>query len=72
VTRVFTGRRREFDHANLVGGCKPLIDVLVSMAIIVDDAPKHFTCAYAQRRGDRNETILELMEYVYDEPTSRV
>lgn len=70
VTRVYSGRSREFDHGNLVGGCKPLIDVLVSAAVIQDDAPRHFSCAYHQKHGDRNETILELLEYIYDQPSN--
>jgi len=63
LLRRYAGRKREMDMANLVGGAKPLIDQLTEMEVIVDDAPAHFSCAYAQQRSDENLTVLTLLEY---------
>ena len=62
VRRVYGGRHREMDYANLVGGCKPLIDCLTELAIIVDDSPSHFKCEYIQERGTETYTVLTLQE----------
>ena len=32
-------RRRLLDHDNFVGGCKPLVDVLVNLGLLIDDRP---------------------------------
>jgi hypothetical protein len=42
-------RKRRFDdHANLVGGCKGLIDGLVRAGALVDDSIKWMTAEYHQ------------------------
>jgi hypothetical protein len=60
VTRVYSGRERERDYVNLVGGCKAVVDALVLEGLLVDDAPKFVTDEYKQVRGDRSETWFEL------------
>jgi len=72
MERVYAGRRREMDYANMVGGAKPLVDCLTLAQVIRDDAPKHFMCEYSQRRGDVSETILTLLEVVHDDQTADV
>jgi hypothetical protein len=62
LTREYAHPAREFDYANLVGGCKPLIDILTEEGLIVDDSPSHFACAYDQRKADVTQTILTLVE----------
>ncbi len=62
LRRIYAGRNRELDYANLVGGAKPLIDSLIDTGIIVDDAPAYFKCDYEQERGENNCTVLELLE----------
>lgn len=60
LTRLYGGREKEMDFANLVGGAKPLIDCLTEYEVIVDDAPTYFTCRYSQERGGHSMTILTL------------
>jgi hypothetical protein len=62
ITRIYSGRNRELDYANLVGGAKPLVDALIDAGIIKDDGPKYFLCDYHQERGDNNHTLLKLLE----------
>lgn len=62
LTRLYSGREREMDFANLVGGAKPLIDTLTDYQVIVDDAPTYFSCDYSQERGGRSMTVLTLLE----------
>ena len=42
-------RRKITDHANIVGGCKGLIDALTYNCLIVDDSEKWATFSYDQR-----------------------
>lgn len=69
LTRVYAGRCREYDYANLIGGAKPLIDLLIEMRILIDDSPGHFLCDYVQEPGDANQTILTLLEVSDGRPT---
>jgi hypothetical protein len=64
IERKFAGRRREFDYGNLVGGCKHLIDALVNLGVIYDDAPKYLTVEYRQSKVPDGEagTIITLLE----------
>lgn len=64
LLREYTHPNREMDYANLVGGCKPLIDLLVKFDIIYDDSPTHFSCSYEQLAGDSTRTTLILHEGV--------
>lgn len=45
VTRHSAG---VLDYGNLVGGCKPVLDALVRVGLLVDDSPKWVTEAYQQ------------------------
>jgi hypothetical protein len=49
--RSYTGRQKERDHANLVGGLKLVVDALVNCSVLVDDSPKWFEGHYRQERG---------------------
>lgn len=51
LTRVYSGRQREFDYGNLVGGLKMVTDSLVRERLLVDDSPKWSEQVYLQRRG---------------------
>ena len=66
--RVYTGKSREMDYGNLVGGLKPLGDSLTRNAVIFDDKPSCFKCDYSQRRGDEEIVILTLLEARYATP----
>lgn len=63
VTRFWKHPLKEMDFANFVGGCKPLIDILVQEGIIQDDSPRHFKCDYRQQRADTIATVLTLHSY---------
>lgn len=48
-------RSRTMDHANLVGGAKPIPDILQKLGYIADDSPEHFHCEYIQTKCKRSE-----------------
>jgi len=62
IDRVFNGRGRAYDRGNLVGGCKPLLDALVAVGLLVDDAPTFLEDHYSQRRGDEPGVVVRLEE----------
>jgi hypothetical protein len=54
-------RTRLLDYANLVGGAKPIPDVLKALGYIKDDSPQWFTGIYAQFKvpaGEEKTGIL--------------
>ncbi|MCB2188619.1 MAG: hypothetical protein KQJ78_19535 [Deltaproteobacteria bacterium] len=59
-------RRRILDHDNLVGGCKPLVDVLVTLGLLFDDSPAWLVggkVKYEQhlaRRGEPTGTAIQI------------
>lgn len=55
IMRIFAGRQSAFDHANFVGGCKPLVDALVLAGVLVDDSATHLEDHYRQRRARDGE-----------------
>lgn len=70
ITRLYglsaKGRqKRQYDLENLIGGCKPLIDVLKDYAVIVDDRPNFWRGHYDQVKSpdgiDRVRVVL--LEY---------
>lgn len=60
---VLSYRNRELDHANLVGGCKGLVDELKRLGLIYDDAPKYFEGTYRQAKVPRAEerTVITII-----------
>lgn len=62
VVRWFGTRKRAFDFANFVGGCKPLIDALVEAGLFVNDSPKYFLGYYQQRRSPTGDSVEILVE----------
>jgi len=63
LVREYCYPNKEFDFANLIGGCKPIIDILVKSGVIQDDAPKYFDCVYSQIKADRNQVRLRLLRH---------
>lgn len=53
---------RTLDVDNLVGGCKPLVDALVTAGVLVDDSPEWVTVTYAQGKERRvfGRTLVEV------------
>lgn len=61
-TRHYSGRQQEFDHANLVGGAKGMVDAMVRVGLLVDDSPKWFEAEYRQIRSDRSGLHVRIEE----------
>jgi len=55
IVRIYGGQSKEMDLANLVGGCKELVDSLTQYGVIMDDRPRNFDCKYSQRRAEKGE-----------------
>jgi hypothetical protein len=70
ITRLYgktlSGRWcRPYDWANLVGGCKPLVDTLTNYAVILDDRAECFAGYYLQERSPDgiDRFRIRLLEY---------
>lgn len=61
-TRHYTGREREMDHANMIGGMKGPVDAMVRVGLLVDDSPKWFEATYLQVRSDRSGLHVRIEE----------
>lgn len=55
VTRRYGGRAQKMDRGNLIGGCKPLLDAMTRVGLIVDDKEEFLQDHYYQIRADFNE-----------------
>ncbi len=62
IIRVMGPKSRLYDHANLVGGAKPLVDSIRDNHIVLDDAPPNILIDYDQEIGDRCYTLITLKE----------
>jgi hypothetical protein len=65
ITRQYGARKRRYDDENLVGGGKPLVDVLRDYAVLVDDRPGMWRGYYRQERSPDgvDRIVIRLMEY---------
>lgn len=61
LTRMYTGRERERDRDNLIGGMKAVVDAMVSECLLLDDTSRGAEIYYAQKQGQRG-LIVELAE----------
>lgn len=61
--RIISYRNRLCDFANLVGGSKPIPDILKRRGYILDDKPEFFHCEYEQYQVPRSEerTVIEFL-----------
>lgn len=48
VARYCGKRQRPYDEGNFIGGCRPLMDALVTHGWLVDDTPEWLTASYTQ------------------------
>lgn len=62
LTRLYSGREREWDYGNLVGGCKVVLDAMVDAGLLVDDSPKWSEQIYKQERGAESGLRVEVTE----------
>jgi hypothetical protein len=54
-------RQRLIDYANLVGGAKPIPDILIRLGYLKDDSPRWFACDYFQCCVARAQERTELL-----------
>jgi hypothetical protein len=63
IERFYSGRQRQYDHANLVGGCKAAVDAMVLAGLLVDDSPHWAEIYYRQSRvGNGRDTAVVIQE----------
>jgi hypothetical protein len=51
---------RMLDPSNMVGGCKQLVDALVSEGFFVNDTAAHLTETYMQHKSKRHHTVVRM------------
>lgn len=62
LTRLYSGRQRELDRDNLVGGLKAVVDALRRADLILDDTRRWAQVHYLQERGDRRGLRVQVEE----------
>jgi hypothetical protein len=67
LTRIYSGRQREFDVDNLAGGCKVVVDAMVRAGLLRGDDKASAQVTYRQRkitaiRGSEVGLLVELEE----------
>ena len=62
LTRHYSGKQREFDRGNLIGGCKMILDAMVRESLIVDDKAEYLEDHYGQERSDHSGMSILLEE----------
>lgn len=67
VRRLWGKRRRAFDHDNLVGGGKPLVDALKQHGIITEDNGKNCNISYFQEVSPDGKDYVEITVQEFDD-----
>lgn len=62
LRRVYRPGKRRYDAANLIGGGKHVVDVLVNRGLLKDDAPEWFEGFYEQVPGPADEIHLRFFD----------
>lgn len=62
ITRLYHGRQKVRDPSNLAGGCKMVLDAMVSCGLLVDDAEAWIEAHYYQHPANGEGTWIELIE----------
>lgn len=63
ITRLYGKGKRELDYGNMVGGCKPILDILKKLGYIWDDSPMFIKEKYLQAKNiysDSSDTIIKI------------
>ena len=60
IARHYGKGRRKYDHDNMVGGCKPIIDLLVRQGYLYNDTPEYVEVEYIQVKSDDGEDQIEI------------
>lgn len=66
ITRGWAKGHRAYDYINLVGGAKPIVDVMVEYGYLYDDTPDWLEDYYLQRKSisDKGHIWIMLTELV--------
>lgn len=62
LSRVYGPRKRPYDIANLIGGGKAIVDVLVARGVLVDDSSKWFEGIYKQGPGPADAILIDIYD----------
>jgi hypothetical protein len=62
LRRIYRPGKRPYDVANLYGGSKHIVDVLVNRGILKDDSPKYFEGIYSQQPGPADAIHLRIFD----------
>lgn len=62
LTRLYNGRQRAFDDDNLSGGCKPIVDAMVSERLVVGDDAAGVELGYLQVKAERVGLVVLIEE----------
>ena len=62
VTRMYSGRGQSRDRSNIVGGCKPMLDAMHMVGLLVDDSEKWVRDFYHQTRASASGVSIVLEE----------
>lgn len=62
ILRQYGSRGKVRDRGNLIGGCKPLLDAMISAGMIVDDAPQWIEDHYEQERASQGGVVITVEE----------
>lgn len=62
IHRLYCGRGKERDHGNIVGGCKPLLDAMTNVGLLVDDKRAWVEDHYSQERTDVSGVFIRIEE----------
>lgn len=60
IHRCYAKGKRAYDVENLVGGCKPLIDMLKESRVIIDDNKKWWQGAYLQSKSETGKDYIRI------------
>lgn len=64
IRRLYKPGKRPYDLANLIGGGKAIVDVLVSRGLLKDDSAEWFEGFYEQVGGDADSISLRFFDFV--------
>ena len=60
IERLMGKTGKPYDHDNLVGGAKGLLDELAAAGLLVGDAPHEVQVEYTQERGTEREAVTRV------------
>jgi len=62
ITRLYSARGQKRDRGNIVGGCKPLLDAMTNVGLLVDDKEEFLEDHYDQQRANAKGVWIRIEE----------